>query len=128
MGLQALIWGGIDAAVALVGRWLARRRQAAGLSAAELQREEGRLRRVLYVNAALDVLYVGSGLLLAFTMGAGEPLWRGHGWGIVVQGAFLFFFDLLHARLPVSALPAGAGGAPDGPGVHHPADPGAAGA
>ena len=36
-------------------------------------------------------------VLLALTLGVDSPFWRGNGWGIVVQGGFLFFFDLLHA-------------------------------
>ena len=61
-------------------------------------REAGGLRRLLWINAGLDVLYVAGGLLLAFTLGRRSPFAAGSGWGIVLQGAFLFGFDLLHAR------------------------------
>jgi hypothetical protein len=44
------------------------------------------------------VLYVLGGLWLARTKGEDDEFWRGSGWGIVVQGAFLFVFDLIHAR------------------------------
>ena len=65
---------------------------------AHLLREERNLRRLLLINTGLDVLYVAGGVALALTLGASNPTWRGHGWGIVVQGAFLFAFDLIHVR------------------------------
>jgi hypothetical protein len=35
------------------------------------------------------------------TKGKADAQWRGHGWGIFVQGKFLFWFDLYHAlRVP----------------------------
>jgi hypothetical protein len=37
------------------------------------------------------------GVWLIQTWGADAALWRGHGWGVVIQGGFLFFFDFLHA-------------------------------
>jgi len=100
VGIQAIAWGVIDAGIALVGGWVTRRRRAglADPSAPEvLAREAHNLRRILLINTGLDVLYVSGGILLALTLGADNPLWRGNGWGIVVQGGFLFFFDLLHA-------------------------------
>ena len=62
-----------------------------------LAREARNLRRILLINTGLDVLYVTSGVALALTLGVDNPFWRGNGWGIVVQGGFLFCFDLLHA-------------------------------
>jgi carboxylesterase len=106
-----MAWGAIDAAIALGGRRAARRRQAArpdalapGIVDREANREARRLARLLWFNTGLDVLYVAGGLALAFTRGATSPFWRGTGWGIAVQGAFLFVFDLLHATsIPVDA-------------------------
>jgi hypothetical protein len=40
---------------------------------------------------------VTGGVILALTLGADSPFWRGNGWSIVIQGGFLFLFDLLHA-------------------------------
>jgi hypothetical protein len=100
VGLQAIAWGVIDAGIALVGGWVTRRRRArlAEPFALEvLTREARNLRRILLINTGVDVLYVTGGLLLALVLGAEYLFWRGNGWGIVIQGAFLFFFDLLHA-------------------------------
>jgi esterase/lipase len=104
-GIQALAWGAIDAAIALFGWRAARRRRSAQpdpLAPDIVDREANKLRRLLWINTGLDVLYVAGGLALVLTLGATNAYWRGHGWGIVVQGAFLFAFDLLHATsIPV---------------------------
>ena len=103
-GVQALLWGAIDAAIAAFGlRNTARQRaaakqRAAAHDAASIEREARKLWRLLWINTGLDVLYIGGGILLALTAGREDLFLRGAGWGIVVQGSFLFLFDLIHAR------------------------------
>jgi len=97
-GIQAELWGAFEAAVALFGERQARRQSALPSTQEQRAQETQRLRRLLWLNTGLDVLYVAGGLALALTLGAGDPSWRGHGWGIVTQGGFLFLFDLFHAR------------------------------
>ena len=89
--VQALAWGAIDAVIALAGRRTAARRPRP--PAAEAQH----LRRLLWLNTALDFVYIAVGLYLAFELGRGNAEWRGHGWGVLVQGTFLLVFDALHA-------------------------------
>lgn len=100
MGIQFLAWGAIDLAIAVFGAAIARRRKSK-LTPDELastqSRERANLAKLLWVNTGLDVLYVIGGLALAYTLGAASPFWRGGGLGIVIQGGFLFFFDLFHA-------------------------------
>jgi esterase/lipase len=97
-GVQMLVWGGIDAAIALFGRRSSRKRRDEGSQSPEaIEREARKLRRLLWINAGLDVLYMTGGFVLLVTAGARDPFMAGTGWGIVVQGGFLFFFDLLHA-------------------------------
>ena len=48
------------------------------------------------VSTCLDVLYVLFGLRMA-RRDKGDGVRRGNGLGIVIQGAFLLIFDLLHA-------------------------------
>ncbi len=96
VGIQAAIWGAADAAIALYGLWRAQRRRDD--TPEDAQREGRGLRRLLLINTGLDVLYVAGGLILALVLAHGRLLWQGHGWGIVLQGAFLFFFDLYHAQ------------------------------
>lgn len=40
---------------------------------------------------------MAGGVVLLYTLGAQDRFAAGNGWGIIVQGGFLFFFDLLHA-------------------------------
>jgi carboxylesterase len=103
-GLQAVLWGAIDAGIAGFGIANTRKsiNAAAGQDraavAAAARRDAERLKRLLWINTGLDVLYVAGGLTWALTRGATDPFAAGTGWGIVLQGAFLFLFDLLHAR------------------------------
>ena len=83
-GRQTAAWGAVDGVIALIGA----RRQAAGRTT-----DAARLRRVLLVNAGLDVGYVAAGALLAR-----RTRWRGDGAAVVVQGAFLLWLDGTAAR------------------------------
>ena len=83
-GRQTAAWGAVDGAIALVGA----RRQAAGRTTAP-----ERLRRVLLVNAGLDVGYLAAGAWLVRS-----TRWRGDGAAVLVQGAFLLWLDTTAAR------------------------------
>ncbi|MDJ1114083.1 DUF6992 family protein [Microbacterium dauci] len=90
-GLQNLMWGAIDVALAEFTR------RQGGVPKKRM------LRRILLVNAALDVGYVATGAhLAARTPSFGGRLSRadarGHGLAIVLQGAALFVIDLTAAR------------------------------
>jgi len=99
VGIQALVWGAIDGAIAIGGILSARRGAArgAGVPGADA-REAAKLRRLLLVNGGLDVLYIAAGLVLAGPIAAGDPFLAGNGWGVVLQGAFLLVFDVAHAQ------------------------------
>ncbi len=112
-GLQAVVWGGVDAAIAFFGRRTSNTRllkhvAAGGNPASLVEREAKNLRRLLWINTGLDVLYVVGGAALVITLGQSDLFARGNGWGIIVQGGFLFLFDLLHAL----AVPRQAAGLP----------------
>ena len=98
LGLQFVVWGAIDGAIAVAGAVALRRAHARG-APADPERaapERRRLRRLLWVNAGLDVVYVLAGLLLLLLWRTPEGL--GHGLGVLVQGGFLLAFDAVHAR------------------------------
>ncbi|MCS6825008.1 MAG: hypothetical protein NZ553_00190 [Caldilinea sp.] len=100
-GQQAFGWGVINAALAVFGRRGLQRKLARGYPTEEAQRDADNLRRILWVNTGLDVLYITGGWKLAHSRGGRDVKARGHGLGVVVQGAFLLIFDLLHViRLP----------------------------
>lgn len=97
-GLQFLVWGAIDGAIAIAGAISLRRAHARG-AVADPQRaapERRRLRRLLWINAGLDVAYVAAAILVLALWRTPEGL--GHGLGVLVQGGFLLGFDVVHAR------------------------------
>jgi len=75
------VWGLVNAAIAY-GGWLGAELEPAGL------------RRLLWINAGLDTLYIAAGLGL---WRRPEPRLRGFGLAIACQGIFLLGFDLFHA-------------------------------
>lgn len=128
LGIQAAAWGAVDAVIALLARLsaLRGRREGSGTSGAvsggadvqgDWQLQARRLRRILWINAALDGLYVSGGVLLSLTLGRSSAAARGHGLGIALQGAFLLIFDVIHALAAARLLPApghiASGGGPD---------------
>lgn len=100
-GLQAVIWGTIDAGIAFWGQRGLSKRINAPFDPAEAAQKNRWLRRVLVINAGLDIFYTAAGIVLALTLGRWQPFQAGMGWGIVLQGIFLLVFDSLHAwRIP----------------------------
>ncbi len=100
-GTQAMGWGMVNGLLAQAGRIGTRRRAAALAKPPEpeiVDREARGLKRLLLINAFLDLLYLLGGLQLIRGRGATDAFWRGSGWGVVYQASFLFFFDLAHAR------------------------------
>jgi hypothetical protein len=100
-GIQALAWGLVNAAIAVIGSRLTikRRSKLADPAAQEAVKQESqKLRKLLWWMIPLDMLYVTVGLILAFTWGRKDSWWLGTGWGVVVQGLFLLGFDWFHAK------------------------------
>jgi esterase/lipase len=101
-GQQAVAWGLVDGLIAAYG-FLSARPAASPDGEAALA---SRLRRLLWLNAGLDLGYIAGGLALARRRGQANAAWRGHGWGVLVQGGFLLLFDLYHAlRAPLGDPP-----------------------
>ncbi len=97
VGVQALVWGVIDAAIAVFGLVSLRRKQRrADADQPDTQLREARtLRRLLLINAGLDVLYIVGGVVILTSFATDFA--KGNGVGITVQGAFLLLFDLFYA-------------------------------
>lgn len=97
VGVQALVWGAIDAAIAGFGEGTLRRKlkRPDADHPDVLLRETRNLRRLLLINAVLDVLYIVAGgvVLSTFT----TDFARGNGVGIIIQGGFLLLFDAFYA-------------------------------
>ena len=86
-GIQAVAWGAIDAAIALIGLLLTNRRRSVCDSPEQMSQEARKLKRLLLVNFGLDFVYISIGIMLAYLRS--EASWQGHGWGIIIQGSFL---------------------------------------
>lgn len=100
-GIQAMVWGIINAAIAVGGSMLTiRRRQALPDPQAKeaVEIETNKLRRLLLLMIPLDVIYVIVGSVLIFTWGRKSGWWMGTGIGVVVQGLFLLGFDWYHLK------------------------------
>ena len=105
-GSQTVGWGAIDTALAIGGRVRARRLLTdPPADPAALEREATRVRRILAVNAGLDLLYITGGLAVAAGRGRTDRAAAGHGLAAVAQGVFLLAFDAWHAaRVPAGGV------------------------
>jgi Family of unknown function (DUF6992) len=94
VGGQFVGWALVNLGIAYFGVTTSEKRRVAlpdPLALEMVEREAHNLRRLLWINTLLDLCYVAGGRWL---IRRGK---RGTGWGIILQGAFLFMFDLLHA-------------------------------
>jgi hypothetical protein len=100
IALQALIWGSVDATIAVVA-WVGARRRSLRYPDETREVEETiRLRRTLRINGFLDIVYIATGAAIVVVF-QGQPFALGNGVGVIIQGAFLLVFDFVHAfRLP----------------------------
>lgn len=96
VGSQFIGWALINMAIAVFGERSNQARAARPDAISPLIREgqARNLRRLLWINAGLDVLYMLGGFL--FALRAKKKQRRGMGIGIIIQGAFLFVFDVIH--------------------------------
>lgn len=97
VGGQFMGWAVVNLAIAFFGSRAAddRFHRLPAPESPEVQAEEARkLSRLLWINAGLDILYMAGGRWL---MRSGSPARRGMGLGIILQGAYLFVFDVFHA-------------------------------
>jgi len=97
IGGQFVGWAVVNAAIAVGGSFFTDQRKlklAAPDAPKVLIKEASSLQRLLWINAGLDVLYMLGGWL---TMRSDKAHRRGMGLGIILQGLFLFVFDIFHA-------------------------------
>ena len=93
-GLQCLMWGAIDLLIA----WFGQRSLNKKLREAKNASQEARsLKRILLINAVLDVLYILIGISIWVLWGRTAAFTVGNAVGVLLQGAFLLLFDLFYA-------------------------------
>ena len=100
VGSQFVGWALVNFAIAYFGQKAAANRQLTLPDADTPERkriEADNLRNLLWINAALDVLYMLGGR--ALMKRRKSSAWtRGAGLGIILQGIFLFMFDVMQAQ------------------------------
>lgn len=98
-GRQTAMWGAVDALIAGAGA-LSRSRRGE-LTDEEVEFERVKLRTLLILNAAADVVYIAGGAHIAVRAGRDGTsfrMTRGDGLAILIQGAFLLALDATYAR------------------------------
>lgn len=98
-GRQTAMWGAVDALIAGAGA-LSRSRRGE-LTQEQVDAEARKLRNLLLINAAADVVYIAGGAHIAVHAGPSGTsfrMGRGDGLAIMIQGAFLLALDATYAR------------------------------
>ena len=101
-GRQTAMWGAVDGLIAGAGA-LSRSRRGE-LTQEDVDFEATKLRVMLMLNAAADVVYIAGGAHIAVHAKPGPPertslrMGRGDGVAIAIQGAFLLALDATYAR------------------------------
>ena len=98
-GRQTAMWGAVDALIAGAGA-LSRSRRGE-LTDEEVEFERVKLRTLLLLNAAADVVYIAGGAHIAYHAGRDGTsfrMTRGDGLAILIQGAFLLALDATYAK------------------------------
>lgn len=89
-------WGIVNTAIASFGYYSASSGQL-DQNALDLLLDNQKLKSILLLNAGLDVAYMTTGLLMiekSKNASNNPDRWRGFGKSLIMQGAFLFAFDL----------------------------------
>ncbi len=93
-----LFWNTVNLTIAGVALYSNLTADYALLSAEELLEKQFKTQRLYLINAAVDVGYVSAGFLLkhlATRYPKNELRLRGYGNSVILQGSFLFVFDLV---------------------------------
>jgi len=101
------IWNGVNLAIAGFGYFSAVKLGTDG-TAFELYQEQIGMDKTLLFNAGLDLGYIAAGAWMmerSKNVSKNPDLWKGYGRSIMLQGAFLFAFDvamvLIHKKVTI---------------------------
>ncbi len=90
-------WNLVNAGIATYALLSMDRDGPEGLSGQELMRRHIRSEHIYLINAGLDLLYMAGGALMIHAAGNSTTrpgLLKGYGQSVLLQGGFLFLFDL----------------------------------
>ncbi|MFN0082075.1 MAG: DUF6992 family protein [Ferruginibacter sp.] len=92
-----VMWGGINLAIAGLGYWGAGREKNDNPILADVVKRQKRIEKTYLINAGLDVVYIGSGLLMnQLSDNQKNPAkFKGYGNSIMLQGGFLLLYDAI---------------------------------
>ena len=93
-----LFWNTVNLAIAGVALYSNYSTDYMAMQPGELMEKQANFQRILLINAGLDVGYMGAGLLLRHLSPRypkNEARLMGYGNSVILQGAFLFVFDLV---------------------------------
>jgi len=92
-----VMWGGINLAIAGLGYWGASKEKINNPVLADVLKHQNRIEKTYLINAGLDVVYVGAGLLMNKTSNnqKNPEKFKGYGNSIMLQGGFLLIYDAI---------------------------------
>lgn len=93
-----LFWNTVNLSIAGIALYSNLTTSFADLSAAQMLEKHTKTENLYLINAGLDVLYIGTGFLLkhlATQKPKRHDLLKGYGNSVILQGGFLFVFDLV---------------------------------
>lgn len=93
-----VMWGGINLAIAGLGYWGAGKEKINNPTLADVLKHQNKTEKTYLINAGLDVVYVGAGLLMNKTSDNQKKpeKFKGYGNSIMVQGGFLLVYDAIN--------------------------------
>jgi len=95
--LMNIGWGAVNVSLATLGFIRVKKSDPSGYDLENTVEEQHRIEKILLLNTGLDVGYMLGGLYLmerSRREGVNEEQLKGFGQSIIMQGAFLFAFDL----------------------------------
>ena len=92
-----VMWGGINLAIAGLGYWGAGREKIDNPTLADVLKHQNKIEKTYLINAGLDVVYIGAGLLMNKTSDnqKNPDKFKGYGNSIMLQGGFLLLYDAI---------------------------------
>jgi hypothetical protein len=91
-------WNVVNAGIAIYALFDMAGTDISALSTDEMMRKHIRSENLFLINAGLDILYMAGGAWMIHAAGRNEKrhdILKGYGQSVVLQGAFLFLFDLV---------------------------------
>lgn len=92
-----VMWGGINLALSGLGYFGASPEKINNPVLADVMKHQNRIEKTYLINLGLDVVYVGSGLLMNKTSDnqKNPEKFEGYGNSIILQGGFLLLYDAI---------------------------------